>query len=117
MTEFNLKRIHILPIYPRTSKTYSDKEFVKIDNESEGGSHWVCFIVKDNKSFPFESFAGCPDEFLLNQIPKPTKYQKFDFQELRSELCGSYCLYFFYLMERMNYHDSVFRMYFGLINV
>ena len=63
MTEGNLQRINIFPIYPRTSKTYSDKGFVKIDNGSEGGSHWVCFIVKDKKSFHFESFAGCPDNF------------------------------------------------------
>ena len=38
-TEGNLQRIHIFPIYPRTSKTYSDKGFVNIDNGSEGGSH------------------------------------------------------------------------------
>ena len=31
-------------------KTYSKKGFVIIDDGSMGGSHWTCFIVKDNKS-------------------------------------------------------------------
>ena len=30
-------------------------------------------------------------------------------------LCGSYCLYFFYLMEQMNYYDTILKIYFDLI--
>ena len=26
----------------------------------------------------------------------------------------SYCLYFFYLMEQMNYYDTILKIYFGL---
>ena len=58
MNESQLQRICNLPIYHRDSKIYSDKGFVNIDDESQGGTHWTCFIVKDNKSFYFDSFGG-----------------------------------------------------------
>ena len=50
MNEKELQRVCNYKIYPRDSKTITDKEFVNIDDGSMGGSHWICFIVKDNKS-------------------------------------------------------------------
>ena len=97
MNESQLQKIYNLPIYPRDSKIYSDKEFVNIDDRRMGGSHWTCFIVKKNKSYCFDSFGGQPDKFLLNQLPKPIIYHNYKIQSITSKLCGSYCLYFFYL--------------------
>ena len=57
-----------------------------------GGSHWVCFIIKDNKSYYFDSFGGQPDKFPLNQLPKPIIYHNYKIQDIISKLCGSYCL-------------------------
>ena len=110
MNENQLQRIYNYPIYPRDSKIYSDKGFVNIDNGSQGGSHWTVFIIKDNKSYYFDSFGGQPDKFLLNQIPKPIIYHNYKIQDINSFLCGSYCLYFFYLIERMNYYDAILKM-------
>ena len=45
-----LQRIYNYTFYSRDSKTYSDEGFVKIDNGSQGGTHWTFFIRKDNKS-------------------------------------------------------------------
>ena len=112
MNESQLQRVYDYPIYPRDSKIYSDKRFVNIDNGSMGGSHWTCFIVKGNKSFYFDSFGGQPDKFLLKQLPKPRIYHNYKIQDINSKLCGSYCLYFFYLIERMNYYDTILIMYF-----
>ena len=42
----NYRKNYNYPIYPRDSKTNSDKGFVNIDNGSQGGTHWTCFIVK-----------------------------------------------------------------------
>ena len=69
MEESQLQRVYNYPIYPRDSRKCSVKGFVNIDNGSQGGTHWTCFIVKDNKSFYFDSFGGQPDKFLLNQLP------------------------------------------------
>ena len=113
MNEIELQKIYNYPIYPRDSKIYSDRGFVNIDNGSQGGSHWTCFIVKDNKSYYFDSFGGAPDKFLLNQLRKPITYHNYKIQDINSKLCGSYCLYIFYLIERMNYYDVVLKMYFN----
>ena len=100
MNEPELQKINKYPIYPSDSKINSDKGFANIDNGRMGGSHWTCFIVKDNKSYYFDSFAGAPDKFLLNQLPKPIVYQNYKIQDINSNLCGSYCLYFsIYLKE------------------
>ena len=112
MNESQLQKIYNYPIYPRDSKKYSDKGFVNIDNGSMGGSHWTCFFVKDNKSFYFDSFGSQPDKLLLNQLPKPIIYHNYKIQDINSKLCGSYCLYFFYLIERMNYYDTILKLVF-----
>ena len=109
MNEAQLQKIYNFPIYPRDSKIYSDKGFVSIDNGSIGGSHWTCFVVKDNKSFYFDTFGGHPDNFLLNQLSKPIIYHNYKIQDIDSKLCGSYCLYFFYLIERVTYYDAILK--------
>ena len=112
MNERELQKIHNYPMYPRDSKTYSDRGFINIDNGSLGGTHWTCFIVKYNKSYYFDSFGGHPDKFLLKQIQKPIIYHNYKIQDIKSKLCGSYCLYFFYLIERMNYYDTILKLVF-----
>ena len=112
MNESELQRIYNYLIYPRNSRIYSDIGFVNIDNGSQGGTHWTCFIVKDEKSYSFDSFGGQPDKSLLNQLPKPIIYHNYKIQDINSKLCGSYCLYFFYLIERMNYYDTILKLVF-----
>ena len=112
MNESQLQKVYIYPIYPRESKIYSDKGFVNIDDGQMGGTHWTCFMVKDNKSFNFDSFGSQPDKFLLNQLPKPITYHHYKIQDINSKLCGSYCLYFFYLIEGMSYYDTFLKMCF-----
>ena len=77
-----------------------------------GGSNWTCFIMKDNKPYYFESFGVQPDRFLLKQLPKPITYDNYKIQDINSNLCGTYCLYFFHLFERMNYYDAILKMFF-----
>ena len=112
MNESELRRVYNFPIYPRDLKIYSDKGYVNIDNGSQGGTHWTCFIVKDNKSYYFDSFGVQPDKVLLKQLPKPIIYHNYKIQDINSNLCGSYCLYFIYLIERMKYYDAILKMYF-----
>ena len=77
MNESQLQKVFNYPIYPRDSKIYSDKGFVNIDEGRMGGSHWTCFIVKDNKSFYFDSFGVQPDKFLFKHLPKPIIYHNY----------------------------------------
>ena len=112
MNESQLQRIYNYPIYPRDSKICSDKGFVNRDDGRLNGTQWTCIIVKDKKSFYFDSFGGQPDKFLLKQLPKPIIYHNYKIQDINSQLCGSYCLYFFYLIERMNYYDAILKLVF-----
>ena len=65
MDESESQRVYNYPVYPRDSKNHSDRGFFNIDNGSQGGNHWVCSIVKDNKSYYYDNFGGAPDNFLL----------------------------------------------------
>ena len=112
MNESQLQRVYNYPTYPRDSKIHSERGFVNIDNGSLRGNLWSCFIVKDKKSYYLDSFGGAPDKFLLNQLPKPKIYHNYKIQDIKSKLCGSYCLYFFYLIEKMNYYDTLLKKYF-----
>ena len=112
LNESQLQKIFNYKIYPKDSKIYSDKGFINIDDGSKGGSQWTCFIVKDNKSNYFDSFGGVPDTSLLNQIPKPVKYHRYKIQEINPKFCVSYCFYFFYFIERMNYYDTILKLVF-----
>ena len=116
MNEWELQKIYNYPIYPRGSKIFLDKRFVNIDNGSQGGTYWTCFIVEDNKSFYFESFGGQQDKIFLEQLPKPLIYHNYKIQDINSKLWGSYSLYFFYLIERLNYYDTILKKYFNTIN-
>ena len=110
MNESQLQRLYSYPIYPRGSKIYSDRGFVNIDNGRMGGTHWTCFYINDNKSYYFDSFGGQPDKCLLKQLIKTIMYHKNKIQHINSQLCGSYCLYFFYSIERINYYDTILKL-------
>ena len=113
MNESELQKKYNFPIHPRKSIIYSDRGFLKIDDGRRGGSHWCCFYIKDNQSYYFDSFGVRPDKFSLNQLPKPTIYHNYKIQDINSRLCGRYCLYFFYLTERMDYYDTISKLHFG----
>ena len=84
INESQLQKLYSYPIYARDSKIYSDRVFVNIDDGSIGGTHWICFIVKDNKSYYFDSFGAQPDNFQLNQLPKPIIYHNYKIQDINS---------------------------------
>ena len=58
MNESQLLKIYKYPIYPRDKKIYCDKGFENFVDGSMNGTHRTCFIVKDNKSYYFDSFGG-----------------------------------------------------------
>ena len=74
MNKSQLQRVYNFPIHPRDPKIYSDRGFVNIDSGEQNGTHWTCFIVKDNKSYYSDSYGGQSDIFLLKQLHKPIIY-------------------------------------------
>ena len=117
MKQSDLQRVCKYNMYPKNSKLYSDNRFLIIDNGIMGGSHWTCSIIKGNKSFYFDSFGAQPDKFLVNQLFKPILFHNYLIEDINFNLCGCYCLYFFYLIERINIYDAILNMLFGLKNM
>ena len=70
------------------------------------------FYSKDNKSYYLDNFGVQSHKFLFNQLPKPLIYHNYKTQDVNSKLIGSFCLYFFYLFERMQFYDANLKMYF-----
>ena len=66
MNESELQRVYNSEIYPRDSKIYSENGFVYLDNGSLDGSHWVCFIVKNNKSYYLIATEQLQRNFYVN---------------------------------------------------
>ena len=108
----DLQKSHKYPFYPRDSKIFSDEGFVILDNGFQGGTHWTCFYIIDNKSYYFDLFVGQPDKLLSNHLPKPIIYHNHKIQDFNSNCFGSFCLYFFYFIERMNYYDAILKIIF-----
>ena len=77
-----------------------------------GWTHWVCFYVRDNKSYYVDLFGGPPNIFLLKQLLKSVFFDDYSFQDINISICGTYCLYFFNLTKRMNYYNAVVKMCF-----
>ena len=88
MNESDLQRFYKFTIYPTDSKLYSDKGYVNFDDGSQNETHWNCLIVKDSKSYYFDSFGRAPDKLLLIQKPKPIIYHKYKNQDINSNLSG-----------------------------
>ena len=111
MSDSDLKKVSFYPNYSTDSKRTTEEGFVNIDKGKMPGCHWTCFHIKTNKSFYFDSFAGAPDKFLFSQSPKPRIYLNCKIQHIKSRLCGGYCLYFFYLIEFIDYSDAILKLY------
>ena len=89
--ESDLTRILNNKIYPRGSKINTPQGLMNIDNGSMGGTLWTFFYEKDNKSYYVDSFGGLPDKLLLQQLPKPITFHRFNYQDNNSNLYGTYC--------------------------
>ena len=114
MTESDWQKFFRFRIDPRDSILTTGKEIVNLDNGSLGGSQWTCFYIKDEAdstshagsakiSFYFDSFYEPPNKVLHKQLPKAFTYLIWKTQDKNSNLCETYCLYFFYLKRRMSY--------------
>ena len=60
----------------------------------------LVLIQKILKSCFFDSFGGCPEKRLIQQIPKSITFDKYKIQDKDTRICCTYCLYFFDLIEK-----------------
>ena len=110
MNGSDLQKNYNCPIYPRDAEIYYDKGFVNIDDGRKGGSHWTAFYVEKNHTTLTPLVVNLI--IFFKQLPKPVIYHNYKIHGINSKSCGSYCLYFFYLIERMNHYDAILKLVF-----
>jgi hypothetical protein len=68
---------------------------INLASYPNNGTHWVLLIVNNNISFYFDSFGELPPteiyEFCKTE-KKKLCYNTFEIQDLKSNLCGFYCI-------------------------
>ena len=69
--------------------------------------------MKQKKFCYFDCFGGSADKFLHNQRPQSITFQSFKIRDVNSKICGTFCLYFFFLTERMDQNNAVLKSCFG----
>lgn len=85
---------------------------VNLDGQTGSGTHWVCFMMEKGLNIYFDSFGGPPpdeikDVLSLNTTTKGYYFNNWIIQDLKSELCGYYCLAFFhYIKDKKNKVDA-----------
>ena len=98
-------------IYIRTEALTSNQGIINLTDNYKKGTHFVAF--KDN--FYFDSFCTQPPSIIANQLAErsPNNYcecyiSNNTIQKIDEYNCGSYCLYFLYLMNQgYSFHKSV----------
>jgi len=93
----------------------NSKQFAIITNTEpsvSGGSHWVCFLKRDNSSTVefFDSYGIAVKyygHYFLQFISKFYKIEQCfsQIQSYNSNVCGMYCLYFLYMRQQKSYND------------
>lgn len=84
------------------------------DNTDGEGTHWTCNMIKNNKSYYFDSYGLYPflevQKYLSNI--KERFYNSFQIQRKEEVICGHYCLYvIFCLNNGMNFYDTLSELY------
>ncbi len=73
------------------------------------GSHWICFIIKINKAYYFDSFGFPPPEIIKQYLkPYKTMYNLKEIQSLNSSTCGSYVLAFLIYLTKIEWNIESF---------
>lgn len=91
----------------------ASKHILNIDNKRSGGTHYVALvIIPGGTSLYFDSF-GLPMPDILREIFEiPPVYNSIPIQNLKSNLCGLYCLHF---LHNVNNLDDYYRYSRGVL--
>ena len=68
---------------------------VNLQNSGQGGSHWICLIIRNKNWLYVDSFGGYPHLRIIKHCLKNNKnlgYSAYICQDLKAQTCGLYCL-------------------------
>lgn len=64
------------------------------------GTHWTAAFIEKGKSCYFDSFGFPAPVQVVNFLTKPIVWSNHHIQNITSEVCGYYCLYFIWWMTK-----------------
>ena len=66
---------------------------VNLDSSRNEGSHWCCYLKKDDKKIYFDSFGIQPPHEIVKYLKSPILYNTYQIQDYNDSNCGEWCLH------------------------
>ena len=71
--------------------------------------HWQSLCVKKDIAFFFDSFGQAPPQIIVENIKTPIYYNNEQIQDLKSEHCGLFCVYFLYFINKYKDYNKAMK--------
>ena len=100
--EYKIKLIKVCAKDELCGKPTNGGYIVNLDNHDSSGSHWTAFYIRDTNATYFDSFGGIPPYEVcrfLNKANVKSIYNTSIIQDLMSNCCGFYSIYFLYYFQ------------------
>jgi hypothetical protein len=103
----NFRGVFMRDNLPR-SPTDDESMIINIDDSTGPGTHWVCLFIRDGSCIYFDSYGlGVPTEVAQYCTNSERHYSTFPIQTLGSNLCGHYCIYVLYKLDKGVAFDKI----------
>jgi len=95
------------------SATGNECFVMNLDDFENSGTHWTCLFIKNNVCFYFDSYGFTPPNEVLKYCDFPERYyNSFKIQKPNEVICGHYCIYTLYLLNKgVNFYDILSELY------
>ena len=97
--EYKIKLIQVCAKDELYGKPKDGGYIINLDNSGGEGLHWTAFYIRDTNATYFDSFGAVPPYEVcrfLNKANIKTIYNTSMIQDLMSNCCGFYSIYFLY---------------------
>jgi hypothetical protein len=78
---------------------------INLQNHNQSGSHWCCFVKSKNCIYYFDPFGAVMPQNQLDIFKANHEniyYSNIQIQDMKSILCGYFCILYLYFVSRMN---------------
>jgi len=95
------------------SVKYNECFVMNIDHSSNEGTHWTCLFAKNGVCYYFDSYGFPPTEEIKQYCEGHESYYNTDkIQNDNEVICGHYCIYTLYLLDKGIKFNDILNKYF-----
>ena len=102
---------------PPIPSTHASSSIINYHRDDQPGSHWCCYYNHPDEAFVswFDSYGLPPSDRIkrwLRKTSKPILYSTSRIQNITSNRCGYYCMYFIQARDaQLNPYDILYQFY------